>query len=133
MGNSMNKVTILNVSGKKKDREELKNLLKNRRKSYGFIKTGICKYFTNKDFSKNSSNSIIRKVLGIQEDYIWNNDINNDILFYNLLIFENLSNEVIKDIGDELDNIILDIHLNKYNKKVASQQIQEIVEFLEKI
>lgn len=97
------------------------------------LKTGICKYFVNKDFSKNSSNSIIRKILGIQEDYIWYGDVNNDILFYNLLVFENLSDNVMKDVGDELDNMILDIHLNKYNKKIAFQQIQEVLELLEKL
>ncbi len=113
---NVNKITILNISGKKKDREILKKSL---------YKNNFVINYTYRDFTRCSTRQILRKILNCQ--------FFSDLFLSPIMIFENLNSNIVKNIGDELDNMILDIHLNKYNKKIASQQIQEVLELLEKL
>ena len=115
MGNSMNKITILNISGKRTDREYFKQILDNR-----FFVVDYSK----KDLSDNSSKQIIRKIEGCSHNYQ---------PFPDILLFEQLGSNIVEDIGGELDNMIIDIHLNKVNKKIKNEQIISILGLLEKL
>lgn len=120
MGNNrenVNKVTILCVSGKKKDKEEFLYRVMDR---VGPTERYICNKTT-------KSKKLIARIINKQNISGWY------LRWCDVIILEDLNDNIIKDIGDELDNMILDIRFNKYNKKVASQQIQEIIELLEKL
>lgn len=113
---NVSKVTILNISGKKQDREMLIEHLK-------------CWYeavdYSKKDLSKCSTRQIIRKISGIT--------CNNFSFYPELIIFQNLNNNIVQYVGDELENMFIDIHLNKYNREIVSQQINDCCKLLRKI
>ncbi len=117
IGKNSNKITVLNISGKKKDREQFKDSLD--------YSSYLVRDNTIKDFSNSSTRQIIRKIKA------WNNIFT--LYFPVVMIFENLNPIVIQNIGDELDNMIIDIHLNKVNKCIKDEQIKSCLELLEKL
>lgn len=113
---NVNKITILNISGKRKDRESIKDHL---RKCYS------ADILSNKDLSKYSTRQIIRKIQGYETQYQNN--------LPKILIFENLNSNIVDNIGDELENIVIDFHFNKVNKFVLVKQFGELLHFLGKL
>lgn len=111
-GKNVNKITILNISGKKKDREEFIEVVNK------FWYTKLYKTF------QYSSRQIVRKIQAYEHQH-------NP--FPDILLFENLNSNIVQNIGDELGNMIIDIHLNKVNKCIKNQQIKDILELLEKL
>ncbi len=113
---SMNKITILNITGKKQDREAFTEHLK-------------CWYkvvdYSKKNLSQCSPRQIIRKINGITH--------NNFNFYPELIIFQNLNNNLAQCVGDELENMFIDIHLNKYNREIVNQQINDCCKLLRKI
>jgi len=115
--NNVNKITILCVSGKKEDKEIFLYKVMDR---VGPTERYICD-------KKTKSKKIIARIINKQNIPTWYSR------WCDVIILENLNDIVIQNIGDELDNIVLEINLNKHNRKIAHQQIQETIELLEKL
>ena len=113
---NVNKITILNISGKRKDRDAIKDHLK---KCYCAVDA------SKKDLSKCSSKQIIRKIQGYETQYKNN--------LPKILLFENLNSNIVQNIGDELENMIIDFHFNKVNKFVLVKQFGDLLDLLGKL
>ncbi len=116
IGKNSNKITVLNISGKRKDKDLFKKILKQ-----GWIVLD----YSNKNLSNCSARQLIRKIensIDVLQPYI-----------SKILIFENINFEVIQIIGDEIQNMILDIHFNKINKCIRNEQINSYFKLLRKI
>ncbi len=116
IGKNSNKITVLNISGKKHDRECFEEHIKRWYETIDYSK---------KDFSKCSSRQIIRKIQGCM--------LNKFGFYPEVIIFENLNSDVIQDIGNEIENMVLDIRLNKMNKFIKNEQIKSYSKLLEKL